>query len=87
MPENNSVRFKKGPSNFIETSLSDLEDIYKKKPEWIHLDSGGVLSVLSLARITHTPSSMMKVIINFVDRSSFSIVTTSYQKMVKIGTC
>ena len=37
---------------------------------------------LPLARMTHIPSLMMKIIINFVDRSSFSTVTSSCQKMV-----
>ena len=36
--------------------MSDLEDIYKKKPEWIHLDSGGVLSVpVEELRMTNLP--------------------------------
>ena len=35
---------------------------------------------LAHASITHIPSSMMKIIINSVDTSSFSIVTSSCQK-------
>ena len=35
---------------------------------------------LAHARMTHIPSSMMKIIINFVDTSSFSTVTSSCQK-------
>ena len=38
------VLIKKGPVS-VETSLKDLEDNYKSKPEWKVIEDGGVLSI------------------------------------------
>ena len=43
--EDKTVLIKKGPSISVETSLKDLEDMYKKQPEWDLVKNGGVLSV------------------------------------------
>ena len=60
-PEKKSFLIKKGPASLVETSLSDLEDIYKKKPEWIHPDRGGVLTVpVEELRVTNLSSSAGK---------------------------
>ena len=42
--ENYRVLIKKGPVS-VETSLKDLEDNYKSKPEWKVIEDGGVLSI------------------------------------------
>ena len=42
--ENYRVLIKKGPVS-VETSLKELEDNYKSKPEWKVIEDGGVLSI------------------------------------------
>ena len=42
--ENYRISIKKGPVT-VETSLKELEDNYKIKPEWKVIEDGGVLSI------------------------------------------
>ena len=42
--DNLRVLIKRGPVS-VETSLKDLEDNYKSKPEWKVIEDGGVLSI------------------------------------------
>merc|ERR1712083_351843 len=43
-PGTHRVLIKKGPVS-VETSLKELEENYKSKPEWKVIEDGGVLSI------------------------------------------
>ena len=64
--EDKTVLIKKGPSISVETSLKDLEEIYKKQPEWDLVENGGVLSVpVEELRMTSFPKPDLNGIVNF----------------------
>ena len=75
LPEDRAVLIKKGPSISVETSLKDLEEIYKKKLEWDLVDSGGVLSVhVEELRMTNFPKPDRNGIVNFRKKKGVNLI-------------
>ena len=60
-------------NRFVDTTSFSIETSNRQK-------MGHPRTKLGHARMTHIPRSMMKIIINFVDTSSFSTVTNSCKK-------
>ena len=74
-PEDKTVLIKKGPSISVQTSLRDLEDMYKNNLEWDLVDRGGVLSVpVEELRMTNFPKPDRNGSMNFSKKKGVNLI-------------